>query len=116
MYRAAFRALRAAPKTVVLGLVKAYQYSLRIFSIGQCRFYPCCSDYSLQAIERFGVIWGLVYTLKRLLKCHPLHPGGEDPVPQTPSFWGSSYHNAQKSSTTVSNDSREVDGRCDLNQ
>lgn len=45
-----------------------------------CRFYPTCSQYSIQAVEKYGVVKGLWLTVKRLAKCHPFHPGGYDPV------------------------------------
>ena len=47
-----------------------------------CRFYPTCSSYALEAIEVHGVKKGSVMSTKRILKCHPLHPGGYDPVPK----------------------------------
>ena len=47
-----------------------------------CRFYPSCSSYSIEALERHGVLIGSYLTLKRLLKCHPFHQGGIDPVPE----------------------------------
>lgn len=47
-----------------------------------CRFYPTCSQYGLTAIKRFGAIKGSWLTLKRILKCHPFHPGGIDEVPE----------------------------------
>jgi putative membrane protein insertion efficiency factor len=46
-----------------------------------CRFYPTCSEYAYQAIERFGAARGSWLALRRLLKCHPFHEGGFDPVP-----------------------------------
>jgi len=46
-----------------------------------CRFYPTCSAYAIQAIEKYGAFKGSFLALKRILKCHPLHPGGYDPVP-----------------------------------
>ncbi len=46
-----------------------------------CRFYPTCSAYSYQAIEKYGVGKGLYLSVRRILKCHPFHPGGYDPVP-----------------------------------
>lgn len=50
--------------------------------LGQhCRFYPSCSAYAQTAIEELGVVRGLLYAVKRLLCCHPWHPGGYDPVP-----------------------------------
>lgn len=46
-----------------------------------CRFYPTCSDYAYESIMRYGVLKGLWMALKRILRCHPFHPGGFDPVP-----------------------------------
>jgi len=45
-----------------------------------CRFYPTCSEYAVQAVEKYGVLKGLYMGIKRVLKCHPFHPGGYDPV------------------------------------
>ncbi|AEG62101.1 protein of unknown function DUF37 [Desulforamulus ruminis DSM 2154] len=45
-----------------------------------CRFYPTCSQYSILAVEKYGVVKGLWLTIKRLAKCHPFHPGGYDPL------------------------------------
>jgi putative membrane protein insertion efficiency factor len=65
----------------VLALLRAYQYFLRPLLGANCRFYPSCSDYSREAIERHGVLKGLWLTLRRVGRCHPYHPGGFDPVP-----------------------------------
>ena len=46
-----------------------------------CRFFPSCSSYAAEALERHGLAQGLQLTLRRLLRCHPYHPGGMDPVP-----------------------------------
>lgn len=46
-----------------------------------CRFTPTCSEYSYQAVEKYGIIRGLFLTLKRIIKCHPWYKGGEDPLP-----------------------------------
>jgi len=47
-----------------------------------CRFHPCCSEYAYQALARHGIIKGTRLALGRILKCHPFHPGGVDPVPK----------------------------------
>jgi putative membrane protein insertion efficiency factor len=70
-------------KRLVLMLIKAYQLA-RICRPACCRFYPSCSDYSLQAIENHGLINGFALTVKRLLKCHPWHEGGIDVIPSVP--------------------------------
>jgi putative membrane protein insertion efficiency factor len=66
---------------VLDGTIKAYQLLISPH-LGQCcRFYPTCSDYARQAIERHGPLRGLSLTTKRILRCQPLHEGGFDPVP-----------------------------------
>ncbi|MBJ7539151.1 membrane protein insertion efficiency factor YidD [Marinomonas transparens] len=62
-------------------LVRGYQLIISPLLGNNCRFYPSCSQYMIQAIERFGVIKGVYLGLKRLSKCHPWHEGGMDPVP-----------------------------------
>ncbi|MBK9116672.1 MAG: membrane protein insertion efficiency factor YidD [Betaproteobacteria bacterium] len=68
-------------KTIFLALIRAYQYTLRPMLGSNCRFYPSCSDYAREAIERHGAFAGLWLAVKRVGKCHPYHPGGFDPVP-----------------------------------
>lgn len=68
-------------KTIFLALIRAYQYALRPMLGSNCRFYPSCSDYAREAIERHGAFAGLWLAVKRVGKCHPYHPGGFDPVP-----------------------------------
>lgn len=61
-------------------LVKAYQLVIGPFLPKVCRYYPTCSQYSLEAYRRYGMLRGTSMTLKRLGRCHPWHPGGYDPV------------------------------------
>ncbi len=70
-----------AMKALLLHALRAYQYLLRPLLGANCRFYPSCSDYAYQAIDRFGVIKGTGLAAWRLCKCHPYHAGGYDPVP-----------------------------------
>ena len=60
--------------------IRVYQAVISPLLPKRCRFYPTCSSYAIQAIEKHG-LRGLWLALKRILKCHPLHPGGYDPVP-----------------------------------
>ncbi len=69
-------------KTVLLFLIKLYQYWISPLMAPHCRFYPTCSSYAQEAITRYGAIKGGYLAIKRLLKCHPWHPGGVDPVPE----------------------------------
>jgi len=68
-------------KTVCLFLVRAYQVLLGPLLGGNCRFYPSCSHYASEAIERFGARRGSWLALRRLLRCHPFSAGGVDLVP-----------------------------------
>ncbi|MBK1704885.1 membrane protein insertion efficiency factor YidD [Halochromatium glycolicum] len=62
-------------------LLRAYQLFLSPLLGQHCRFYPSCSQYAIEAVEQHGVLRGSWLGLKRLLRCHPWHPGGVDPVP-----------------------------------
>jgi len=68
-------------KPVLLLALRAYQYALRPLLGSNCRFYPSCSDYSREAIERHGAAKGSWLAGRRIARCHPYHPGGYDPVP-----------------------------------
>jgi len=68
-------------KTICLLLVRAYQVLLGPLLGGNCRFYPSCSQYAAEAIERHGAGQGSRLALRRLLRCHPFSPGGVDLVP-----------------------------------
>ncbi|NLQ18364.1 membrane protein insertion efficiency factor YidD [Marinomonas sp. M1K-6] len=68
-------------KKIFILFVKGYQFLISPLLGNNCRFYPSCSQYMIQAIDTFGVIKGVYLGLKRLSKCHPWHEGGIDPIP-----------------------------------
>jgi putative membrane protein insertion efficiency factor len=68
-------------KWIFIKLIKFYRVFISPLKPPSCRFYPTCSKYALEAIEKYGALKGALLAIKRLLKCHPLHPGGYDPVP-----------------------------------
>ncbi|MDK9705902.1 MAG: membrane protein insertion efficiency factor YidD [Desulforhopalus sp.] len=67
-------------KAVFIGLVRGYKYFLSPFLPPSCRFFPTCSTYTIQAIEKYGAIRGSYLGLRRILRCHPFSRGGYDPV------------------------------------
>lgn len=72
-------------KLLLLALIQFYRRWISPLTPASCRFYPTCSQYGLEAIDRFGPLKGSWLTLCRILRCHPFHPGGYDPVPPLPS-------------------------------
>lgn len=67
-------------RAVLLALLRIYKLVLSPIVGGQCRFYPSCSEYAKQALERHGVVSAALMSAKRLLRCNPWHPGGVDMV------------------------------------
>ncbi len=67
----------------LIGLVRLYQIALSPFFGQQCRFAPTCSHYAIESLQTHGALAGFCLTVKRLLRCHPWHVGGYDPVPST---------------------------------
>ncbi|MBN1384868.1 MAG: membrane protein insertion efficiency factor YidD [Elusimicrobia bacterium] len=66
-------------KQLSVFVIKIYQIVFYIFP-RRCRFYPSCSQYAVEAIEKFGFLKGWLLAIKRIFKCGPWHPGGYDPV------------------------------------
>ncbi len=62
-------------------LIRAYQKIVSPLLPPSCRFYPTCSSYAIEALERHGLVKGAALATKRVLRCHPFNPGGYDPVP-----------------------------------
>jgi len=69
-------------KILLLWLIRGYRKFISPLFPPSCRFNPTCSQYALQAVERFGVWRGSWLAILRIFRCHPLHPGGYDPVPE----------------------------------
>lgn len=66
---------------ILLWLIRGYQIALSPFFGQQCRFHPTCSKYAFLSIEKHGALRGSYLAVRRLLKCHPWHEGGHDPIP-----------------------------------
>ena len=67
---------------LLIGLVRTYQYLLSPFFGQHCRFTPTCSQYAIDALHEYGPWRGSMLAARRVLRCHPWHPGGLDPVPE----------------------------------
>ena len=68
-------------KKLMMAMIRFYQREISPLHPPRCRYIPTCSEYALQAVEKYGAVKGGWLALKRLLRCHPFHKGGYDPVP-----------------------------------
>lgn len=67
-------------KKIIIAPIYFYKYFISPLKVPTCRFYPSCSTYVLQAVEKYGVLKGIFLGICRIGRCHPWHPGGHDPV------------------------------------
>jgi hypothetical protein len=74
------KAMRGFAKLVVLQLLRAYKWAVSPMLPPACRYVPTCSEYAIEAVDRYGALRGGVKALARLLRCHPFASGGYDPV------------------------------------
>jgi len=74
----------SAPGLIAIGVLRAYQWTIRPVIGANCRFWPSCSDYAIDAFRAHGAARASALSVKRVLRCNPWHAGGIDPVP-TPS-------------------------------
>ena len=72
--------MRKVPKLIVLLVLRAYKWAISPMSLPACRYVPSCSEYAIEAVERYGAVRGGLTALWRLMRCHPFARGGYDPV------------------------------------
>ena len=73
--------MRKISVKIITLLIRAYQYVISPYLAPSCRYSPTCSEYAIEAFQRFGFFRGFVLSVKRIFSCHPWHHGGHDPVP-----------------------------------
>ncbi|WP_121172131.1 membrane protein insertion efficiency factor YidD [Kushneria sinocarnis] len=73
--------MRRGTTLLMVGLLRLYQYGISPLLGPRCRFWPSCSQYAIEALQTHGVLRGSWLALRRIIRCHPWHPGGFDPVP-----------------------------------
>ena len=75
------RYLREFPKRALLWMIRFYRAGISPMHPACCRFTPTCSQYAMEAVQKYGALRGGYLALRRILRCHPFHRGGYDPVP-----------------------------------
>jgi putative membrane protein insertion efficiency factor len=73
-------------RRIIILIIRGYQYLISPFLAPSCRYTPTCSNYAIEAVQRFGFLRGLILSVRRIFSCHPWHHGGYDPVPTTFTF------------------------------
>lgn len=68
-------------KSLFIFMIRFYQMCISPLHLPYCRFYPTCSAYAIEALQKYGALKGSYLAVRRILKCHPFHEGGYDPVP-----------------------------------
>ena len=81
--RSTYAIFLGIPKSVLLGLLRGYKWAISPMFLPSCRYVPTCSEYAVEAIDRYGALRGSAMAVWRLLRCHPFVKGGYDPVPLT---------------------------------
>jgi putative membrane protein insertion efficiency factor len=85
-------------RSIFISILRGYQYLISPLLGNRCRFHPSCSEYMIEAVQKFGVFKGFYLGLKRLARCQPMCEGGFDPVPENLST-KQTKHSAKKSPT-----------------
>ena len=73
--------MKRIPQRLLIGLIRFYQRAISPYFPACCRYTPTCSQYALEAVRKYGALKGGYLALRRILRCHPFHHGGYDPVP-----------------------------------